>query len=258
MSKPRRGTARFAPFAQCGGCRHPRKLGLSPERSTEYRAWLDRLDADANVLQRARARAVEPREELPRRGSPRAALGPRIRGRRSRCRRRSPSALDTMALAEAVIKPTVGASGVGVERVRRGHEADAVARAFAPSRARRRLLVQEFIPEVAAGETPECLLRRRVLPRAPARSSRGRISREQPVRRAHGSRVSGWRRRSTPWPACSGCSRAPRSTPGSTACRGGAVRRHGGRGQRARPRASPGPGAADRFAEALIARLRAA
>jgi glutathione synthase/RimK-type ligase-like ATP-grasp enzyme len=62
------------------------------------------------------------------------------------------SALDRMSLVEAVIKPTVGASGVGVERVRRGHEADAVARLRAVASSPR-LLVQEFIPEVAAGES---------------------------------------------------------------------------------------------------------
>jgi len=60
-------------------------------------------------------------------------------------------ALARMALAEAVIKPTVGASGVGVERVSRAHEADAVARVRAVTGSPR-VLVQEFIPEVAAGE----------------------------------------------------------------------------------------------------------
>jgi glutathione synthase/RimK-type ligase-like ATP-grasp enzyme len=60
-------------------------------------------------------------------------------------------ALQRMALREAVIKPTVGASGVGVERVSRGHEADALARVRAATGSPR-LLVQEFVPEVAGGE----------------------------------------------------------------------------------------------------------
>ena len=60
-------------------------------------------------------------------------------------------ALARMALAEAVIKPTVGASGVGVERVSCGHEADAIARLRAVAGSPR-VLVQEFIPEVAVGE----------------------------------------------------------------------------------------------------------
>jgi glutathione synthase/RimK-type ligase-like ATP-grasp enzyme len=60
-------------------------------------------------------------------------------------------ALQRMALSEAVIKPTVGASGVGVERVSRGHEADALARVRAVTGSPR-LLVQEFIAEVAGGE----------------------------------------------------------------------------------------------------------
>jgi len=60
-------------------------------------------------------------------------------------------ALERMALTEAVIKPTVGASGVGVERVWRGREAEALARLRAVTRSPR-VLVQEFVPEVAAGE----------------------------------------------------------------------------------------------------------
>jgi len=60
-------------------------------------------------------------------------------------------ALERMSLTEAVIKPTVGASGVGVERIVRGREAEALARFRAATRSPR-LLVQEFIPEVTAGE----------------------------------------------------------------------------------------------------------
>jgi glutathione synthase/RimK-type ligase-like ATP-grasp enzyme len=60
-------------------------------------------------------------------------------------------ALERMALADAVIKPTVGASGVGVERLTRGRVAAALARLRAITSSPR-LLVQEFMPEVAAGE----------------------------------------------------------------------------------------------------------
>src|SRR5438128_1537924 len=60
-------------------------------------------------------------------------------------------ALARLSLREAVIKPTVGASGVGVERVACGREAEALARFHAVTRSPR-LLVQEFIPEVTAGE----------------------------------------------------------------------------------------------------------
>jgi glutathione synthase/RimK-type ligase-like ATP-grasp enzyme len=61
------------------------------------------------------------------------------------------NALERLALTDAVIKPTVGASGVGVERITRGHVPDALARLRAATRARR-VLLQEFVPEVAAGE----------------------------------------------------------------------------------------------------------
>jgi glutathione synthase/RimK-type ligase-like ATP-grasp enzyme len=56
-----------------------------------------------------------------------------------------------LSLTDAVIKPTVGASGVGVERVARGREAEAIERVRAVTRSPR-LLVQEFIAEVRAGE----------------------------------------------------------------------------------------------------------
>jgi glutathione synthase/RimK-type ligase-like ATP-grasp enzyme len=52
---------------------------------------------------------------------------------------------------EAVIKPLVGASGVGVERVVRGAEAAALERARRGT-ACERVLVQEFLAEIADGE----------------------------------------------------------------------------------------------------------
>lgn len=60
-------------------------------------------------------------------------------------------ALARLSLTDAVIKPTVGASGVGVERVARGREAEAIERVRAVTSSPR-LLVQEFIAEVGAGE----------------------------------------------------------------------------------------------------------
>jgi glutathione synthase/RimK-type ligase-like ATP-grasp enzyme len=60
-------------------------------------------------------------------------------------------ALDRLGLRDAVIKPLIGASGFGVERVRRGEEAAALARARA-LKPTDRVLVQEFLPAIAAGE----------------------------------------------------------------------------------------------------------
>jgi glutathione synthase/RimK-type ligase-like ATP-grasp enzyme len=60
-------------------------------------------------------------------------------------------ALETMGATDAVLKPTISASGVGVERVRPGGEAAAIGRMRA-TKAADRLLVQEFVPEIAGGE----------------------------------------------------------------------------------------------------------
>jgi len=114
-----------------------------------YDAWLGRLDpartfnppalirwnlSKGHVLDLARRGAVVPRTRE-------AAAEPDAVA----------AALDALGLHEAVIKPLVGASGTGVERVRRGDEAAAVARmrAATPST---RLLVQEFLPAIAHGE----------------------------------------------------------------------------------------------------------
>jgi glutathione synthase/RimK-type ligase-like ATP-grasp enzyme len=61
------------------------------------------------------------------------------------------SALSALGLREAVIKPLVGASGFGVERVERGDEAGALARVLARKPAAR-VLVQEFLDGIADGE----------------------------------------------------------------------------------------------------------
>jgi len=60
-------------------------------------------------------------------------------------------ALRRLGLTEAVVKPTVGASGFGVERLRPGGEAAALDRLRAVKPIER-LLVQEFVPEIAGGE----------------------------------------------------------------------------------------------------------
>jgi glutathione synthase/RimK-type ligase-like ATP-grasp enzyme len=60
-------------------------------------------------------------------------------------------AVRALDAAEAVIKPLVGASGSGVERVTPGAEAAALERARA-GKALDRVLVQEFLGEIADGE----------------------------------------------------------------------------------------------------------
>ena len=60
-------------------------------------------------------------------------------------------ALRALDLREAVIKPLIGASGFGVERVRRGTEAADLQRARTRKRFDR-VLVQEFVTEIRDGE----------------------------------------------------------------------------------------------------------
>jgi len=115
----------------------------------DYRAWLDRLDAsrvfNAPDLVRwnlDKAYLIE----LGARGAP-LPSSMAVDADASALLK----ALERLALTDAVIKPTVGASGVGVERIARGHVADALAR-FRAATSARRVLLQEFVPEVAAGE----------------------------------------------------------------------------------------------------------
>ena len=60
-------------------------------------------------------------------------------------------ALGALGLGEAVLKPVIGASGFGVERVRRGEEEAALARARA-GKAMDEVLVQEFVAGIERGE----------------------------------------------------------------------------------------------------------
>jgi glutathione synthase/RimK-type ligase-like ATP-grasp enzyme len=119
------------------------------ESPDAYRAWLDRLPGDrtfnapalihwnlskAHVLDLGARGAVIPRSRL-------VAAHPTAVA----------AALEALDLQEAVIKPVIGASGFGVERVRRGDEAAALGRARA-SRAIDRVLVQEFLAGIEHGE----------------------------------------------------------------------------------------------------------
>jgi O-ureido-D-serine cyclo-ligase len=115
----------------------------------EYRAWLDRLDATRafNAPDLVRWNLDKGYlTELAARGAPSPASA--LVGADAAM---VAGALERMSLTEAVIKPTVGASGVGVERVSRGQETAAIAR-FRAVTSSPRVLVQEFLPEVAAGE----------------------------------------------------------------------------------------------------------
>ena len=61
------------------------------------------------------------------------------------------AAMTALGLHDAVIKPVIGASGFGVERVSRGGEADTLARALA-RKPTAQVLVQEFLAEIVDGE----------------------------------------------------------------------------------------------------------
>jgi glutathione synthase/RimK-type ligase-like ATP-grasp enzyme len=118
----------------------------APDR---YRAWLARLDA---------ARTFNPPElvywnlektyllDLAARGAvlPPSALVAAEVGAVA-------EAVRALGLREAVIKPTVGASGFGVERLRPGEESAALDR-LRLAKPSTQLLVQAFVPEIAAGE----------------------------------------------------------------------------------------------------------
>ena len=115
----------------------------------EYRAWLDRLDATRafNAPDLVRWNLDKGYlTQLAARGAPIPASA--VVGADAAM---VAGALERMSLTEAVIKPTVGASGVGVERVSRGQETAAIARLRAVTSSPR-VLVQEFLHEVAAGE----------------------------------------------------------------------------------------------------------
>ena len=166
-------------------------------------------------------------------------------------------ALARMALGEAVIKPTVGASGVGVERVSRGREADALTRLRAVT-SPPRLLVQEFVPEVAAGELAGVFLGGAFshgLRRVPA-------SGEFRVNSQYGGRMEA---AALDGATIAAMAEVLRMLPGQPLyARIDGVRRDGRFVLMEVEVNEPGlglhlvPGAGDRFAEALVGRLRAA
>ena len=181
------------------------------EAPDAYRAWLDRLPpgrtfnapalihwnlSKAHVLDLGARGAVIPRSRL-------VAAEPAAVA----------AALDALR-REAVIKPVIGASGVGVERVRRGDEAAALERR---ARASRRIGAGAGVRgRHRARRAGRRVLRRRFshgLRRLPAPG-------EFRINSQYGGR---WRPPRCPgtswsrWPRCWRCSRRPRSTPASTA-----------------------------------------
>lgn len=137
----------FEPFN--GGAVVIRSTWDYHEAPEAYVAWLDRLDRHrtfntpslirwnlekTHVLDLARWGAPVPRSVAVA-ADPAAIAG----------------AMDSLGLREAVIKPLVGASGFGVERVTRGTERAALERATA-RKPTTRVLVQEFLPAIAEGE----------------------------------------------------------------------------------------------------------
>jgi glutathione synthase/RimK-type ligase-like ATP-grasp enzyme len=119
------------------------------ETPDRYRDWLGQLDAartfnrpDLILWNMSKAHVLD----LARRGAriPRTLEAAAEPGAIA-------DALSALGIEEGVIKPLIGASGFGVERVRRGQERDALARAHASKRLDR-ILVQEFVHGIESGE----------------------------------------------------------------------------------------------------------
>ena len=119
------------------------------EAPDAYRAWLDRLPpgrtfnapalihwnlSKTHVLDLGARGAVIPHSRLV--AAEPAAIA---------------AALEALRLTEGVIKPAIGASGFGVERVRRGEEAAALERARS-GKVLDHVLVQEFVAGIEHGE----------------------------------------------------------------------------------------------------------
>jgi len=138
----------FAPFARARAV-VVRSAWDYHEAPDAYLAWLDRLEPErtfnapdlirwniskAHVLDLGARGAAVPRSRLV--DAEPATVA---------------AALDALRLTEGVIKPVIGASGVGVERVRRGEEAAALQRARA-GKSLDQVLVQEFVADIEHGE----------------------------------------------------------------------------------------------------------
>ena len=119
------------------------------EAPDAYARWLDRRDPRRSFNAPALIRWNVSKRYL----LDLAARGARVpRSRESAATLAAVAAtVDALGVDEAVIKPLIGASGFGVERVRRGDEARALERALAV-KAMDRVLVQEYLPGIAAGE----------------------------------------------------------------------------------------------------------
>jgi glutathione synthase/RimK-type ligase-like ATP-grasp enzyme len=227
-------------------------VGLSP-RTGAYLEWLARLDPHRTFNAPTLIRWNLSKDhllDLERRGAPvprtteAAAEAVAIR-----------DALQALELHEAVIKPVVGASGAGVERVTRGTEAAALERAGA-GKALERVLVQEFLGEIVGGELAGVFfdgVYSHGLRRTPARG-------EYRVNAQYG----GTTRRAELAPAVVAAMREVLAlVPGSAlyARIDGVVRRDGRFVLMEVEVNEPGlgldlaPGSADRFAEALLGRL---
>jgi glutathione synthase/RimK-type ligase-like ATP-grasp enzyme len=139
----------FAPFARAAAI-VVRAAWDYHEAPAAYLAWLDRLDPARTVNAPALIRWNLSKAHVLDLGE-RGALIPR-----SRIAAAEPeavaAALAALHLSEGVVKPLVGASGVGVERVRRGQEAAALERARARP-ATDQVLVQELVAGIEHGET---------------------------------------------------------------------------------------------------------
>ena len=119
------------------------------EAPDSYAAWLARLDARRTFNAPALIRwNLSKRYLLDLEG--RGARVPRSRESAAEPAAVA-AALAALGLGDAVLKPLIGASGFGVERVRAGDEVSALARARA-GKPTDRVLVQEFLPGIAAGE----------------------------------------------------------------------------------------------------------
>jgi glutathione synthase/RimK-type ligase-like ATP-grasp enzyme len=138
----------FLPFAGAAGVvvRSSWDYHHAPDA---YRAWLARLPPDRTFNAPDLIRWNISKAHLLDLG----ARGARVP--RSRLVAATPAAvadaLVSLGLDEAVLKPAIGASGLGVERVRCGDEAGALARARL-HKTMDEALVQEFVAGIEAGE----------------------------------------------------------------------------------------------------------
>ena len=138
----------FAPFAAAAAVvvRATWDYHVAPDA---YGAWLDRLDPARTFNPPALIRWNLSKAHVLDLGA-RGARVPRSLETAATAAAIA-DALERLDLREGVIKPLIGASGFGVERVSRGGEAAALARAQA-RKSTERLLVQELLAGIEHGE----------------------------------------------------------------------------------------------------------